>query len=279
MNNLVLLNIGYSELNANWNWKEVYSPFARLYYVKSGKAHTYIRENRVELEPGYLYLTPPFTLHDDECDGHFSLYYIHLYEKADNKESIFDRYDFPVKIQASAMDLELIERLHAINPDRYLVNIDPKIYDNEPAFSRYVAFNNTVPYHTQVETRSLLAVLMSRFLEYRVRKAADKDTRINKSLQYIHEHIDHDITIHDLSTIACVSNDHFIRLFKKEMLQTPMKYINAKKIEKAQLLLLTTRSSIRDIAMELSIDNISYFNKIFKQHTGKTPQGYRKEYN
>ncbi|GHT05852.1 transcriptional regulator [Bacteroidia bacterium] len=279
MDNLILLNIGYSELNANWNWKDVYSPFARLYYVKTGKARTYIRDKMYKLEPGYIYLTPPFTLHDDECDGHFALYYIHFYEETVNKESIFDTYNFPVKLQASALDLELIERLQTINPDRYLIDIDPKIYDNAPTFFRYVAGNNKSSYHVQVETRSLLAVLMSHFLEYRVRKSIDKDARINKSLQYIHEHIDRTISIDDLAAIACVSNDHFIRLFKKEMLQTPTKYINAKKIEKAQLLLLTTNSSIRNIAMDLAIDNISYFNRIFKQLTGKTPGQYREENN
>jgi AraC-like DNA-binding protein len=279
MDNLILLNIGYSELNANWNWKDVYSPFARLYYVKEGRARTYIRDKVYELEPGYLYLTPPFSLHDDECDGYFSLYYIHFYEDVVNKESIFDKYDFPVKIPASPLDLLLIEHLHTINPDRFLIDIDPKMYDNAPTFFRYVAGNNQSPYHVQVETRSLLAVLMSRFLEYRVRKTIDKDARINKSLQYIHEHIDRNISINDLAAIACVSEDHFIRLFKKEMLQTPKKYINAKKIEKAQLLLLTTNSSIRNIAIDLSVDNISYFNRIFKQFTNKTPGQYREENN
>jgi AraC-like DNA-binding protein len=257
----------------------VYSPFARLYYVKKGRAWTYIRDSAYELEPGYIYLTPPFTLHNDACDGYFSLYYIHFYEETIKKESVFDTYDFPVKLAASSLDLLLIERLLEINPDRYLANIDPQFYDNEPAFSRYVAHNNKLPYHTLVETQSILAIFMSRFLEYRLRISMDKDARIKKSLQYIHEHIDRNIAIEELAAIACVSNDHFIRLFKKNMLQTPVKYINAKKIEKAQLLLLTSALSIQDIAIELSIDNISYFNKIFKQHTGKTPLEYRKEYN
>ncbi|MDR1610779.1 MAG: AraC family transcriptional regulator, partial [Candidatus Symbiothrix sp.] len=223
--------------------------------------------------------TPPFTLHDDECDGYFSLYYIHFYENNINKESIFDKYDFPVKQQAAPLNLTLIERLHEINPNRGLVNIDPKMYDNPPTFSQYTANNNKLPYHTLVETQSILAVLMSRFLECRTRKTIDKDIRINKSLQYIHEHINRDISIGDLAGISCVSNDHFIRLFKKEMLQTPTKYITAKKMEKAQLLLLTTDLSVRNVAMELALDNISYFNKVFKEYTGKTPLAYRKEFN
>jgi len=275
---LILLNIGYSELNANWNWKDVYSPFARLYYVKEGKAKTYINQKAYILEPGFLYLTPPFTLHNDECDSYFSLYYIHFYEKMVNQESVFDRYDFPVKIEATALDLLLIERLHILNPDRHLVNIDPKQYDNPPTFSQFVAYNKKLPLHVFLETQSILSCLMSRFLKDRTRKITDKDERIHKSLQYIHTHLNQNISITELADLSCVSEDHFIRMFKKQMLQTPVKYINAKKLEKAQLLLLTTDWSIRNIAWELSIDNISYFNKLFKQYVGKTPLEYRKEY-
>ncbi|MDR3339543.1 MAG: AraC family transcriptional regulator [Candidatus Symbiothrix sp.] len=279
MDNLLLLNIGYSDLNADWNWKDVYSPFARLYYVKAGTARTYIRDKMYKLEPGYIYLTPPFSLHNDECDSRFSLYYIHFYEKSIQKESLFDKYDFPVQIKATPLDLQLIKRLYTINPDRYLVNIDPKSYDNAPTFSRYIADSNKSPYHVSVETQSILAVLISRFLEFRVKKTIDKDARINKSLQYIHENINRDISNTELAALACVSEDHFIRLFKKEMQQPPAKYINMKKIEKAQLLLLTSDAKIRDISMDLSIDNVSYFDELFKKYTGKTPKEYRKEYN
>jgi AraC-like DNA-binding protein len=275
--NLILLNIGFLDLNANWNWKNVYSPFARLYYVKSGIAKTYIQEKAYLLEPGNMYLTPPFSLHQDECNDYFSLYYIHFYENHINKESIFDKYDFPVKMEASPLDIQLIERLQAINPDRQLLHIDPKVYDNQPTFSQDVAYHKTLPMQAQIENQSILSILMSRFLTQRKRKTIDKDARINKSLQYIHEHINRDISIGDLAGISCVSNDHFIRLFKKEMLQTPLKYITAKKIEKAQLLLLTTELPVRSVAMELALDNISYFNRVFKEHTGKTPLEYRRE--
>jgi AraC-like DNA-binding protein len=277
--NLILLNIGFAEFNADWNWKDVYSPFARIYYVKSGSAKTYIQGKAYLLEPGNMYLTPPFSLHHDMCDGYFSLYYIHFYEKVINRESIFDKYDFPVKMETSPLDALLIERLQTINPNRQLLHTDPKVYDNQPTFSRNVAYNNTLPAQAQIESQSILSILISRFFEYKKQKTIDKDARINKSLQYIHEHINQDISIGDLAGLSCVSDDHFIRLFKKEMLQTPQKYITAKKMEKAQLLLLTTELSVRNVAMELALDNISYFNKIFKEYTGKTPLEYRREFN
>ncbi len=276
---LILLNIGYSELNADWNWKGIYSPFARIYYVEKGEARTRIGEKSYVLKPGYLYLTPPFTLHDDECDSYFSLYYIHFYEKTLNKESIFDTYNFPIEIKANSLDLLLTERLLYINPDRYLRHYDPKLYDNPPTFSQYIADNNRMSMHSSIETQGILYQLISKFLETAEIKTSNRDVRISKSLQYIHENINKDISVLTLSNIACLSEDHFIRLFRNEMGHTPLKYINLKKVEKAQLLLLTTEAPIRDVAFELSIDNISYFNRIFKQYTGKTPGEYRSEHN
>lgn len=276
---LILLNIGYSELNADWNWKGIYSPFARIYYVKKGEARTRIGGKSYILKPDRLYLTPPFTLHDDECDSYFSLYYIHFYEKTLNKESIFDTHNFPIEIKANSLDLLLTERLLYINPDRHLRHYDPKLYDNPPTFSQYIADNNRMPMHSSIETQGILYQLISKFLETAEIKTSNRDIRISKSLQYIHENINKDISVLTLSNIACLSEDHFIRLFRSEMGYTPLKYINLKKIEKAQLLLLTTDTPIRDVAFELSIDNISYFNRVFKQYTGKTPGEYRSEHN
>jgi Transcriptional regulator containing an amidase domain and an AraC-type DNA-binding HTH domain len=276
---LILLNIGYSEMNANWNWKSIYSPFARIYHVTGGAARTYIGDKMYSLEPGNLYLTPPFTLHDDECDSFFSLYYIHFYEKAINKESIFDIYDFPIGMEATPLDLLLTKRLLDINPERHLRHYDPQLYDNPPTFSQNIADNSRMPVHSALETRGILYQLTSKFLVSAKIKSRHMDDRVNKCLQYIHENVDKTITVNQLADIACITEDHFIRIFKKEMRCTPIKYINSKKIEKAQLLLLTTDMPIKDIAFDLSADNISYFNRIFKQHTGKTPGQYREEFN
>ncbi|MBB4035848.1 AraC-like DNA-binding protein [Dysgonomonas hofstadii] len=273
--NLVLLNVGYSELNANWNWKNINSPFARIYYVTGGEARTYINGNEYILTPENLYLTPPFALHDDESDSFFSLYYIHFYEKTYNKESIFDKLDFPVEIKGNTLSSLLIERLLHINPNRHLQHIDPKVYDNTPTFSQYIAENSRMPAHSVLETQGILYQLMSKFLECAKLKPRYEDKRINKCLQYIHKNMDRDIMLSQLANVACITEDHLIRIFRKEMNCTPIKYINLKKMEKAQLLLLTTNMPVADIAMELSIDNISYFNRLFKQYTNLTPSQYR----
>ncbi len=66
---------------------------------------------------------------------------------------------------------------------------------------------------------------------------------------------------------------------KKETGVTPSKYINQKKIEKAQLILVTDEMSVKNVAFSpFSFDDYSYFNRLFKKTTGLTPQEYRNSY-
>lgn len=275
---LILLNVGYSDLNANWNWKSICSPFARIYYVAAGNALKHIGGKTYNLKANHLYLTPPFTLHDDECNSRFSLYYIHFYQDANNRDPLFEKFDFPLEIDSTELDLHLVKRLLQINPNRHLRYYDPQLYDNPPHFSKFISENNKIPSYHSMETKSILNQLMAKFIEESKIKPEAEDVRINNVLKYIHENTNKDISIRELADIACITEDHFTRTFKKTLNMTPVKYINQKKIEKAQLLLLTSNLSIKEIAFELSIDNISYFNRIFKLHTNITPSEYRKNY-
>ena len=78
--NLVLLNVARKTHNADWNWKGVNSPFARIYMVENGSAKVVMPNGSHRIEPGYLYLIPAFVTHSYENDSNFTLYYIHVYD-------------------------------------------------------------------------------------------------------------------------------------------------------------------------------------------------------
>ena len=120
--------------------------------------------------------------------------------------------------------------------------------------------------------------LLSYFLKDATPKHKYEDERINSCIKFIHENLDKDLTISQLADISCLTKDHLIRIFKQMMGYTPIKYINLKKIEKAQFMLLTTDMTVSEIALELSFDNISYFNRLFKQTINITPSEYREIY-
>ena len=69
-----VLNIGLAQHNADWNWKNVSSPFARLYYVTEGSAKIILPDHTVSLRKGYMYFIPAFTSHSYECTSSFTHY-------------------------------------------------------------------------------------------------------------------------------------------------------------------------------------------------------------
>ena len=267
---LILLNIGSSVHNGDWNWKGISSPFIRLFYVKEGYAKIKFSDYTQELRPSCLYLIPSFTLHGYECDAYFSHIYIHVYEK----QSILEELNFPLEIEANPSDLLLVNRLLEINQGRELKQFDPKIYDNPPMLLQNIAKEAHQPEYRVLETKGILLQLLSRFLQYATPKSEVADERIVKVLNFIRKNIDKQIKISQLSGICNLTEDHFIRLFKKEMQCTPIQYINQKKIEKAQLMLIVETIPIKDVAYSLSFENVSYFNRLFKQVTSYTPTQY-----
>jgi AraC-like DNA-binding protein len=271
--NLILLNVARKVHHADWNWKGVNSPFARLYMVESGHAKIILPKGSFRIQPGYLYLVPSFVTHSYENDSTFVLYYLHIYDE----QNIFDRLNFPFEIPANEIDALLMKRLLYINPGRGLKRSDPNSYDNFPTLMQSIALNNEYSLDTVVETNGILLQLFSRFLGKSSAKQDVKDERIIKILRHIRENINREITIEELASVCYLSKDHFIRLFKRENNCTPLQYINQKKIEKAQLMLTIGGKSIKDIAFSLSFNEISYFHRLFKKITGKSPHQYKKQ--
>jgi AraC-like DNA-binding protein len=58
--------------------------------------------------------------------------------------------------------------------------------------------------------------------------------------------------------------------------QTPTEYIIQKRIERAQLLLLTERSSIKEVSARTGFGTQAYFAAQFKRITGLSPLEYRR---
>ena len=275
---LLTLNVGFAQHDGDWNWKHVRSPFARLYYVTEGEAKVIIGSDVHRLMPHHLYFIPSFTEHSCVCDAPFSHYYIHIYEDQQLGLGILEGLSFPFEVDALPIDLELFKRLSEINPQMKLSDSNPQAYDNHSTLVSNIQLNLRRPFFDKVESRGILFVLMSRFLKQAAPKAEVRDDRIHQTLAYIRKHLDDRLDIEQLADKACMSKDHFIRIFKRETGETPNVYITKRKMEKAELALVTTDLSIKGVAKLLGYDDYSYFNRIFKKNAGITPQQYREKH-
>lgn len=272
--NVLTLNVGLAYHNGDWNWKNVRSPFARLYLVTEGEAQVVVPPHTYTLTPGHLYLIPPFTTHNNVCTGPFVHYYIHISE-ADENNSLFETWNFPIEVDAEPADRMLMQRLCDINPFLKLPESNPDVYDNHRMLMNHLRLNLQRPICNKVESRGILFVLLSRFLTQANLVAETYDSRIQKVIHYIRFHIGETLSLEELSSMAYMSKDHFIRKFKKVTGMTPVLYITTRRMEKAELLLVTTTLSVKQIASEVGYGNTSYFNKQFRKKFKLSPQMYR----
>lgn len=275
---LFILNVGLANHYGDWNWKNVRSPFARMYYVTEGTAQIELPSGLHTLTPGHLYFIPAFTTHSYICNTAFTHYYIHIYEDLQSESSMLDEWELPVEVKADENDLELIKRLCLFNPFLKLQQSNPDIYDNHQTLINNILLNQRRPFCDKVESRGIIFILLSRFLKYATPKSEVKDSRIQQTLAYIRKNIGKRLNVGILADKACMSKDHFIRIFKQETGETPNAYITLRKQEKAEQTLITTDLPIKSIADLLGYDDCSYFNKIFKKNAGMTPQQYRENH-
>lgn len=272
---LLVLHAGYAVHNKDWNWQDVSSPFTRLYYVTSGSAQVMMEDGLHNLTPDKLYLVPSFSRHSNICDGHFEHYYIHVFEDGLTQNRIFEDYSFPFEVPARKDDLFLFKRLCELNPHVRVPESNPKSYDNQPTLIQTLRINKSRSLQDIVESRGILYILISRFLAKAVPKSKTEDDRIRTALNYIRKNTGSKILVEDLAKNASLSMEHFIRIFKKEMGETPNAYISKMKIERAMVMLATSETAIKTIALSLGYDDVSYFNRIFRKYLGMTPQQYR----
>ena len=272
------LHVGFARHNGDWNWKNIRSPFARLYCVTEGEAQVFIGTKYHSLTPGHLYFIPAFTEHSCVCESIFAHYYIHIYEEQQRGVSILDGYAFPFEAEASTSDLELIRRLCDINPFLELPESNPAAYDNPPTLLSTLRLNQQRPFSDKMESLGILYILMSRFFRLAAPKEEVKDSRIHQTLTYIRKHLDSRLDIGMLADKACMSRDHYIRVFKRETGETPNVYITKRRLERAELALVTSDLSIKDIAKTLGYNDCSYFNRVFRQNEGVSPQQYRENH-
>lgn len=99
---------------------------------------------------------------------------------------------------------------------------------------------------------------------------------VRKALAYLSIHFDQEIKIKDIAEEIGISVAYLQRLFKEQINKTLVDKINELRIEKAKILLDTSRLPITDIAISVGFNNRQHFTYTFFNYTGCSPAIYRK---
>src|SRR3979411_560456 len=83
------------------------------------------------------------------------------------------------------------------------------------------------------------------------------------------------LDITKLAQVAHVSEAHFIRTFKDTFGETPHRYLQRRRVERAMFLLRETKRSITDICLDVGFTSLGTFSRTFSEIVGDTPTEYR----
>lgn len=103
----------------------------------------------------------------------------------------------------------------------------------------------------------------------------ETNTRMNEIRKLMHSHFDITKSIDEYAKLCNLSESRFSHIFKEEFGVSPKHYMIKVKIQKAKDLIKDTDLSIFQVAQMVGIDNQNYFSRLFKKHTGLSPNQYR----
>jgi AraC-like DNA-binding protein len=83
------------------------------------------------------------------------------------------------------------------------------------------------------------------------------------------------LDIPSLSYVASVSEAHFIRTFKATFGETPHRYLQRRRVERAMYMLRESDRSVTDICMEVGFNSLGTFSRTFRDIVRATPSEYR----
>ncbi|HYM57374.1 MAG TPA: AraC family transcriptional regulator [Solirubrobacteraceae bacterium] len=78
-----------------------------------------------------------------------------------------------------------------------------------------------------------------------------------------------------LARIAHVSEAHFIRTFRATFGETPHRYLQRRRVERAMFLLRETDRSVTDISLDVGFNSLGTFGRTFQEIVGETPTAHR----
>ncbi|NLK93689.1 MAG: AraC family transcriptional regulator [Clostridiales bacterium] len=246
-------------------------------YIVDGSAEISINLNPFTAQKGDIIVVNPLTLHSFKKDPKYShmTWHTMVFNLNMVQSSLTDgcliKYIAPLLNKNHTLPTILNKNSLGY---KEILNTILKLFD---------IYENKLDFF-ELELKSQLYHLLFLYYKYNLVIKNNKNENLSSSttnkikniINYINNHINEDMTIEDISNEVNFSQYHFMKFFKKHIGMTCIDFINNTRLEKASILLNTTDKSIMDIALEVGFNNISYFNKLFKQKYKLTPKDFRK---
>lgn len=138
---------------------------------------------------------------------------------------------------------------------------------------------------TELRIQTGVSELWTRLFHYLYREESEQQenknilaqARLRKMMQFIWDHFHEKITLDDIAASANISKSAALRCFRSGMQTSPVGYLNDFRLNRAKELLLTSHSTVSEIAVSVGFDNVGYFDRVFRRTFGLTPKQFAKQ--
>ncbi|TQN44317.1 AraC-like DNA-binding protein [Blastococcus colisei] len=108
------------------------------------------------------------------------------------------------------------------------------------------------------------------------RTAEDSNRRMLRARDAMDRRYAEPLDVPTLARIAHVSEAHFIRTFRATFGETPNRYLQRRRVERAMFLLRSGERSVTDICMDVGFSSLGTFSRVFRDIVGEPPSVYRR---
>ena len=108
------------------------------------------------------------------------------------------------------------------------------------------------------------------------RAAEEENRRLLRARDAMDRSFAQPLDIPHLARIAHVSEAHFIRTFRAAFGETPHRYLQRRRVERAMFLLRATDHSVTGVSLDVGFASLGTFSRTFSAIVGESPSAYRR---
>ncbi|MDE7313171.1 MAG: response regulator [Eubacterium sp.] len=219
------------------------------------------------------------------------LHYLDIsrYEKTRKRDYVYDLPEHRLSVQQETGErilMEMGERLKENMPEEEFVNgsfvnfykeflagSTAKVDDME-VIKYYEGLKQWISVEDKMDYTS---ACMEKWRRQMLAAYNGKHKSIRKAIEYVYKHYAEDVSLQDIAVYVGLSDNYLSNLFKKEMNENLVSFINKVRIQKAKKLLENQNLKVNEIAEAVGFHNATYLSTMFKKVTGMSISEYKSQ--